>query len=199
MLLPTNTNPGQICAPMGGVTRRWELWLVDAIIRKCDQNKETGNSMMWPMMGCDWLWVSELIVVATRNNFFACWSQYNCVLVLSRIRSFDVAQRWVCFNDTFVAQILQCHLVFGGTGTVQPTLTERQCAEILVDRIQQAFGRLQAQWYIRRLEGFHVMRAFHVLVNETATGRTECFDGIELVFLHACCFTTWHIQRVEEA
>lgn len=135
---------------------------------------------------------SILIIIATRDHFLASGSQDNGVLILSRVAALGVAQWWIRLDNTLVAQILESHLVFGGTSAIQPTFTERQRAKVFVDGAQQLFGRLQTQRNEWQVEVLHVMRAIHVVMHQTTTRGAECFDGIELILLHARRFATFH-------
>lgn len=56
---------------------------------------------------------------------------------LGRVASFDVAQGRISVDHSFVAQILQSHLVLGGAGAIQPALAESQSAEVLVDDVEK--------------------------------------------------------------
>lgn len=85
----------------------------------------------------------RLVVIASGHDLFASGSQHDGVLELGSVATFTVTQWRVRVHNTLVAQILQCHLVLGRTGAVQPTFTESQCTEVLVYRTEKSLGRLQ--------------------------------------------------------
>lgn len=85
---------------------------------------------------------ATLVIVSSGNDFFTAGSKHDGVFELSRVAALDVAQRRVSVHDTFVAQILERHLVFGGAGPVQPPFAESQRAKVFIDQIQERLGRL---------------------------------------------------------
>ena len=42
---------------------------------------------------------------------------------------------------------------------------------------------------------FHIMRDFHVVVDDAATRRAESFNGIEFVLLHASSLSASHYRH----
>jgi hypothetical protein len=62
------------------------------------------------------------------------------VLELSSVASLNVTKRRIGIDDSNITQILQCHQVFAFSQSVQPSATEGQCAEILVDDVQKMLG-----------------------------------------------------------
>lgn len=60
---------------------------------------------------------------------------------------------------------------------------------MLIDSIEKRLAALQPQWHETGVETLHVMRTFHVVVNDTSTGRSKGFDRVELVFFHSDCLT----------
>ena len=79
------------------------------------------------------------IIIAATYHFFAGRPQQDRVLELSRVASFNVAQRRVRIDDAFIAQILEGHQVLGLSESVEPTATEGQRTEVLIDDAQQLF------------------------------------------------------------
>lgn len=61
---------------------------------------------------------------------------------------------------------------------------------MLVDSIEKRLAALQPQWDETGIEALHVMRTFHVVVNDASAGRSKSFDRVELVLLHSGCLAT---------
>lgn len=133
-----------------------------------------------------------LIIISSGDNLLARGSEHNGVFVLRRVTALDVAERWVGVDYLLVTQVLECHLVLGGAGAVQPALAERQRAEVGVDQTQQVLGGLQAQWNIRLVKVFHVMAAIHVIVHISLPCGAKRLDGVEFILFHASCLTSLH-------
>ena len=54
----------------------------------------------------------KLIVWASANDFFACWSQKDGMFKLSCVAALNVAEGWVGIDNSFVTQVFESHQVF---------------------------------------------------------------------------------------
>lgn len=133
-----------------------------------------------------------LIIISSGDDLLAGGSEHDGVFILCRVATLDVAEGWVRIDYLLVAQVLECHLVFGGSGAVQPALAERQCAEVGVDQTQQVLGGLQAQWNIRLIKVLHVVAAVHIIVHVSLSCGAKGLDGIEFILFHASCLASLH-------
>ena len=86
----------------------------------------------------------RLVITASRNHFFTCWSEEQCMLKLGCIAAFNVTEWRVGLYNSWVTQVLQCHQVLGLSQTVQPAATESQSAKVIVDDIQEMLGFWQS-------------------------------------------------------
>lgn len=149
---------------------------------------------------------TALVVLAAADDFLARWSKNDCVLELRRVAAFDVAQRRVRIDHVGFDETLQRQQVFALAESVQPATAERQCAEVLADRVVQLLRfRISTETTAdmftsypsdqvsmihspdKRLfcvEVLHVVRHFHIVVHDAFSCAAERFDGVDLAFLH---------------
>lgn len=115
-----------------------------------------------------------LVVVTTRQNFDARGRlQQNRVLVLRYVRSLDVTQRRVRLNQAVITQILERHVVSGFTDTVQVSLAEGQRTKVAINGTQKLLGARKSKRYVTDVVILHVMAAFAILDNVSASRNTE--------------------------
>lgn len=87
----------------------------------------------------------HLVVVPAGDDLLAGGAQDERVFELGCVAALDVAEWRIRVDDALIAQVLQRHLVLCCAGPVQPSLAERQSAEVLVDGVEQQFRRLQSE------------------------------------------------------
>lgn len=80
--------------------------------------------------------ISSIIDTAT-DDLLASGTQDDGVFELRGERTLVVAQRGVGVNNLLVTKVLQGHLILALSDTIQPTTTESESAEVLLDHIQQ--------------------------------------------------------------
>lgn len=61
------------------------------------------------------------------------------MLELRGVTALDIAERRVGVHHALVAQVLQRHCIPRRARAFYPSFAERQCAEILIDQVQQLF------------------------------------------------------------
>lgn len=83
--------------------------------------------------------MNALIIISTRKNLLAGWTQDESMLKLCCVAALDITQRWIGVDDANIAQVFQSHEVLALAQTIQPTSTECQGAKVLVDHIQKLF------------------------------------------------------------
>ena len=80
---------------------------------------------------------------------------------------------------------LQVSEVSGFSESVNPSSAESQCAEVLLERVEE-LARAACS-HLRRVVDTvvldHVVRTVHIVVHVSLACRSECFNRIDFVFL----------------
>lgn len=95
------------------------------------------------------------------------------MFVLRDVRSLDVTQRRVRLNQAVITQVFERHVVSGFTDTVQVSLTEGQRAKVAINGTQKLLGARKSKWYVTDVVIFHVMAAFAILDDVSASRKTD--------------------------
>jgi len=126
---------------------------------------------------CSHLPLPTLVIISSTHNLLARRPQYKSLrpvsphpilshptlifrtymFTLRRITPLNIAQRRIRLNNASTNQIIQAQQILVVSQTVQISPTERQCAKVLCDTVEQSFCGGDAQGDFGRVAAFGVV------------------------------------------